>query len=120
MDADVESKIPAYITITAFGIDHKGDSISTERLYFTVDKVVPASRDGVIPSKCHLTIIGRAADNDVFKILDQIKFHMIGSASDENGQNPVEGVPINAYNQTIKLTNVILKKHGKIVGDFNE
>lgn len=120
MDADVESKIPAYITITAFGIDHNGDSISTERLYFTVDKVVPASRDGVIPSKCHLTIVGRAADNDVFKILDQIKFHMIGSASDENGQNPVEGVPINAYNQTIKLTNVILKKHGKIVGDFNE
>lgn len=120
MDADVESKIPAYITITAFGIDHNGDSISTERLYFTVDKVVPASRDGVTPSKCHLTIVGRAADNDVFKILDQIKFHMIGSASDENGQNPVEGVPINAYYQTIKLTNVTLKKHGKIVGDFNE
>ncbi len=119
MDADVENKIPAYITITAFGIDHNGDSISTDRLNFTIDKVVPASLDGVTPSKCHITIIAKAADNDVFKVLDQIKFHMIGAASDENGQNPVEGIPINAYTQTIKLINVILKKHGKIVGDFN-
>lgn len=119
MDADVENKVPAYITITAYGIDNNGDSISTDRLYFTIDKVVPASLDGVTPSKCHITIIARAADNDVFKVLDQIKFHMIGAASDENGQNPVEGIPINAYTHTIKLINVTLKKHGKIVGDFN-
>lgn len=119
MDADVESKIPAYITITAFGIDHNGDSISTDRLNFTVNRVVPASIDGVTPAKCHLSIVGRASDNDVFKLLDQIKFHMIGSANDENGQNPVEGIPINAYYQTVKLSNVTIKKHGKIVGNFN-
>lgn len=119
MDADVESKVPAYITVTAHGIDDKGDSISTDRLYFTVDKVVPASKDGVTPTECHITIIGRAADNDVFKTLDQIKFHMIGSANDENGQNPVTGIPINAYKQTIRLKNVVIKKHGKIIGDFN-
>ena len=119
MDADVENKVPAHITITAHGIDANGDSISTERLKFSVNRVVPASRDGVVPTECHITIIGEATDNDVFKILDQIKFHMIGSANDENGQNPVVGIPINAYKQTIRLKNVIIKKHGKIIGDFN-
>ena len=119
MDADVENKVPAYITVTAYGMDDKGDSISTERLHFTVDKVVPASKDGVTPTECHITIVGKATDNDVFKTLDQIKFHMIGSANDENGQNPVTGIPINAYKQTIRLKNVVIKKHGKIIGDFN-
>lgn len=119
MDADVENKVPAHITITAHGIDANGDSISTERLKFTVNRVVPASHDGITPTECHIIIIGEATDNDVFKILDQIKFHMIGSANDENGQNPVVGIPINAYTQTIRLKNVIIKKHGKIIGDFN-
>lgn len=119
MDADVENKIPAYIKVSAHGIDYKGDSISTERLNFSIDKVIPASKDGITPSKCHVTIIGKAADNDVFKVLDQIRFHMIGSANDENGQNPVTGIPINAKNQTIRLTNIIIKKHGKVIGDFN-
>lgn len=119
MDADVENKIPAYIKVTAHGIDNKGDSISTDRLNFTMDKVVPASKDGVTPSECHITIIGKATDNEVFKTLDQIKFHMIGSANDENGQNPVTGIPINALKQTVRLKNIVIKKHGKLIGDFN-
>ena len=119
MDADVENKVPAYITVKANGLDLNGDSISTERLKFTVDKVVPPSLDGVTPTECHLTMVGMATDNDVFKILDQIKFHMIGSACDENGQNPVVGIPINAYKQTVRLKNIKIKKHGKIIGDYN-
>ena len=119
IEADILNRVPAYLTLNAYGIDLNGDSISTDLLNFNVDTTIAASADGKTAVTTHLTIIAKPSTNSVFKTLDKIRFHLIGSASDKNGQNPIAGLTLNAYNQTLTIKNLIITKVGKVVVDLN-
>jgi len=113
---DVENKIPAYLTVHAYGVDLNGDSISTDRLQIHVAKTIAASPDGQ-PTTTHETIIMIPTDNAVFEELNGIELVFVGAASD--GVSSVTGVTLNAYNQTLKLKNIRFVVYGKVVVDLN-
>ncbi|MCR5131841.1 MAG: hypothetical protein K6C10_10335 [Prevotella sp.] len=115
-DLDVENKIPAYLTVHAYGVDINGDSISTDRLQIYVEKTIAASPNGQ-PTTTHETITMTPTDNAVFKELNGIKLAFVGAASD--GVSPVTGVTFNAYNQTLKLNNIRIVVYGKVIADLN-
>lgn len=119
VQADVESTIPVYLTVDAWGVDLNGNDISQSDLQVTVDKTIAASADGVTPVATTVTIKMQPMNNDVFKRLDGLKFRLTGSATDAAGQNAVVGKTINAYNQVLKATAVRVTKHGKVVYNAN-
>ena len=115
--ANVESKVPAYLRLVACGIDAKGNEISSDRLAVDVQKVIQASKDGKTPAKTEEVIILRPKDSEVFKSLDGIRCRIEMTA--KNGKEKVTGVMLNAYNQTIKVTDIAIQKVGKMAIDLN-
>lgn len=119
VEADIANTIPAYLTISATGIDTQGNEISQNDLAVTVDKTIAASTDGVTPVETTVTIKLQPTTNDVFKRLDGLRYHLVGSARDADGANAVTGKTLNAYNQSLKATNIKVTKHGKVVYNAN-
>ncbi len=116
--ATIENKIPAYLTLSAQGMDMNGKIIGTDRLEVDVENVVKASPDGVTPETTEVVIYLRPKTNEVFKVLDGVKFQIRMTAKDTKGSK-VSGVMLNAYKQTVKLTKLKLQKHGKVAVDLN-
>ena len=117
--ATIENKIPAYLTLSARGIDMNGKTIDTDRLEVDVENVVKASPDGVTPETTEVVIYLRPKTNEVFKVLDGVKFQIRMTAKNTKGSGKVTGVMLNAYKQTVKLTNLKLLKYGKVAVDLN-
>lgn len=117
MTANVSSKVPAYLNITATPVDVKGQEIDKSQLEVAVDGIVEASKDGVLATTSKLTVKITQKSDDAFKKLDGIKFVVSGKASN-NGQS-VTGITLNAENQKLKLTDIKIKLVGKVIGDFN-
>lgn len=115
--ADIDSYVPVYLNVEAWGTDLNGDTISSKLLAVTTDKLIAASPDGNTKVTTHLTITIKPYSNSVFKNLDGLRFRLTGLASD--GSNPVSGVTVNAYKQTLTVRNFTVTKHGKLVGNFN-
>lgn len=116
--ATIENKIPAYLTLSAQGMDMNGKIIGTDRLEVDVENVVKASPDGVTPETTEVVIYLRPKTNEVFKVLDGVKFQIRMTAKDTKGSK-VSGVMLNAYKQTVKLTKLKMQKHGKVAVDLN-
>ena len=117
VNANIQNKIPAYLTLKAYGIDVKGNVIGQDLLEVTVEKVIDASKDGVNPAKTEEVIYIRPKNNEVFKILDGLTFRIYMAA--KNGSDKVTGVMLNAYNQTIKVSDIAIRKYGKMAIDMN-
>lgn len=119
--AEVSNSIPAYITVSAVGIDTGGGEISSDDLEVTVDKTIPASADGSTPVAATVTIKLQPKNNAVFKRLNGLKFRLTCTAADTSGEGSaaVVGKTINAYSQALKATSITVTKHGKIVYDAN-
>ncbi len=117
--AQVENKIPAYLTLVAYGIDASGQRIGSDRLAVEVEKTIQASKDGKTAAVTEEVIKIRPKDNGVFKILDGIEFKVLMTAKDEKGASPVTGVLLNAYKQTIKVKDIKIQKYGKVAVDLN-
>lgn len=119
--AEVSNSIPAYITVSAVGIDTGGREISSDDLEVTVDKTIPASADGSTPVAATVNIKLQPKNNAVFKRLNGLKFRLTCSAADTSGEGSaaVVGKTINAYSQALKATSITVTKHGKIVYDAN-
>lgn len=119
--AEVSNSIPAYITVSAVGIETGGREISSGDLEVTVDKTIPASADGSTPVDATVTVKLQPKNNAVFKRLNGLKFRLTASAADTSGESSatVVGKTINAYSQTLKATSITVTKHGKIVYDAN-
>lgn len=119
--AEVSNSIPAYITVSAVGIDTGGREISSDDLEVTVDKTIPASADGSTPVAATVTIKLQPKNNAVFKRLNGLKFRLTCTAADTSGEGSaaVVGKTINAYSQALKATSITVTKHGKIVYDAN-
>ena len=116
-EADVESCLPLYLTVEAWGVDINGQGIPATKLPITVTPTVKASADGS-PVTTHITMTAIPTDNDVFRTLDAIHYRLIGAATAE-GQSPVTGVTLNAYKQTLKVSGITIRKYGKVIGNFN-
>jgi hypothetical protein len=117
VNANIQNKIPAYLTLKAYGIDVKGNVIGQDLLEVTVEKVIDASKDGVNPAKTEEVVYIRPKNNEVFKILDGLTFRIYMAA--KNGSDKVTGVMLNAYNQTIKVSDIAIRKYGKMAIDMN-
>lgn len=119
MEADVASKLPVYLVVKPTAMDVNGKSISDSQMTVSVDKTVAASPDGITPKTTHLVITLKPHTNEALHKLDGIKFEISMNAADSDGQNPIAGKTINAYSQTIHVTNVSASTHGKVVVDAN-
>ena len=115
--ANVESKIPAFLKLVACGIDANGKEISKDRLEVVVEKVIQASKDGKTAAKTQEVVYLKPKDADVFKSLDGVKFRIEMMA--KNGKEKVTGVMLNAYSQTVKVTDIAIQKVGKVAIDLN-
>ena len=116
--ANVENIIPAYLQLSAFGIDKNGNEIGADRLVVTVDDVIAPSKDGVTPETSVVNVMLQPKDNAVFQVLDGVGFRVKMMAK-QSGKTAVTGVLLNAYRQTIKVTSLKLQKIGKIAVDLN-
>ena len=115
--ANVSNKIPAFLVLDAYGIDTQGNALGADRLEVEVQDVIKASADGVTPANSEMTIIVRPKDNEVFKVLDGLAFKVMMKT--KNGSQKVTGVKLNAYKQSLKVTDIKVKKYGKMAADLN-
>ena len=118
LTADVESHVPAYLTVNARPIDLNGREIGSDRIRVEVPNHVNASADGVTPSSSKLVVKLYQADPTVLKDLNGIVFDVEGAAQ-TGSESPVTGITLNSRTQTLKLHNIRLKVVGKVIGDFN-
>ena len=114
---DIENKIPAYLTLRAIPVDMQGREISSDRIEVLVEKVIAASKDGKTPVTTKQTITIVPKDSEAMKNFDGVRFTVTLRA--KNGSTSVAGVRLNAYKQTINLSNLKVTKHGKIAVDLN-
>ena len=117
--ATVDNTIPAYLTLTACGVDMQGNDISSDRLKVEVTKPIAASNDGVTPTTTELEINVIPKDGTVMKTMDGLRFRVIMTGSDPRGKGSVTGVKLNAYNQTVKITSLKIQKRGRVAYDLN-
>lgn len=119
VNADVYNTVPAYMKVSAVGMDLNGREMSTDDIEVTVDKAITASPDGDPdnPVTTQIEILMKPKRNGVFKTLDGLKYRLEASARNAEGE-AVTGKMIKA-NQTIRLENIKVTKHGKVVYDGN-
>ena len=115
--ANIANKIPAFLTLKAYGIDINGNIVGPDKLEVEVEKVIKASSDGKTAAKTEEVINIRPKDNNVFKTLDGLGFRVEMAARE--GSQQVVGVKLNAYHQTIKITDIKVQKYGKMAVDLN-
>ena len=115
--ANVANKIPGFLTVKACGVDINGNDISYDKLPVDVEKVIPPSPDGKKTVTIEEIVNIRPKDNEIFKTLDGLRFRV--EMTTKQGNEQVVGVMLNAYKQTVKITDVKVQKFGKVALDLN-
>lgn len=115
--ANVYNKIPGFLTLKAHAIDIDGNEIGYDKIEVDVEKVIKPSPDGKTPVKTEEVINIRPKDNSAFKTLGGLRMRVEMTA--RNGNEEVVGVKLNAYSQTVKVTDVKVQKFGKMALDLN-
>lgn len=115
--ANIENKIPAYLTIKAYPVDAQGNKIE-DKLLIEIPDEVAASTDGTTAVTTPITMKITPKVKNSLKQLDGLVFRLEGSAKSANG-NKVTGISLNEREHTLKLNDIKVKIVGKIIGDFN-
>lgn len=115
--ANVENKVPAYLTVKAYPVDAQGNKIENKLLIEIPDEVA-ASTDGTTAVTTPITMKITPKVKNSLKQLDGLVFRLEGSAKSANG-NKVTGISLNERKHTLKLSDIKVKIVGKIIGDFN-
>ena len=113
VDANVENKVPAHLTVSAYAVDINGKRMSDDLISIVVSNVVAASPDGTTPVVTPLNVKVQQNKPGVLKNVDKLMFTIEGSAK-ENG-NIIEGVTLNAYNHTLVARDIVVKVVGKMI-----
>ena len=111
VEADIENKIPAYLSIDAYAIGVDGKKV--DDVTVNVDKITIAAyttEEKLKPTKFNITIKSKTALEKV----DGIVFSIKASASAE-GQPAVTGVTLNAQEHGLTLKNIKVTIKGKVV-----
>lgn len=115
--ANVENKVPAYLTVKAYPVDAQGNKIE-DKLLIEIPNEVAASTDGTTAVTTPITMKITPKVKNSLKQLDGLVFRLEGSAKSANG-NKVTGISLNEREHTLKLNDIKVKIVGKIIGDFN-
>lgn len=115
--ANVENKVPAYLTVKAYPVDAQGNKIE-DKLLIEIPDEVAASTDGTTAVTTPITMKITPKVKNSLKQLDGLVFRLEGSAKSANG-NKVTGISLNEKEHTLKLNDIKVKIVGKIIGDFN-
>ena len=115
--ANVENKVPAYLTVKAYPVDAQGNKIE-DKLLIEIPDEVAASTDGTTAVTTPITMKITPKVKNSLKQLDGLVFRLEGSAKSANG-NKVTGISLNKREHTLKLNDIKVKIVGKIIGDFN-
>lgn len=115
--ANVENKVPAYLTVKAYPVDAQGNKIE-DKLLIEIPDEVAASTDGTTAVTTPITMKITPKVKNSLKQLDGLVFRLEGSAKSANG-NKVTGICLNEREHTLKLNDIKVKIVGKIIGDFN-
>ena len=113
VDANVENKVPAHLTVSAYAVDVNGKRMSDDLISIVVSNVVAASPDGTTPVVTPLNVKVQQNKPGVLKNVDKLMFTIEGSAK-ENG-NTVEGVTLNANKHTLVARDIVVKVVGKMI-----
>ena len=113
VDANVENKVPAHLTVSAYAVDVNGKRMSDDLISIVVSNVVAASPDGTTPVVTPLNVKVQQKKPGVLKNVDKLMFTIEGSAK-ENG-NIIEGVTLNAYKHTLVARDIVVKVVGKMI-----
>lgn len=111
VDANVENKVPAHLTVSAYAVDVNGKRMSDVSI--VVSDVVAASPNGTTPVVTPLNVKVQQNKPGVLKNVDKLMFTIEGSAK-ENG-NIIEGVTLNAYKHTLVARDIVVKVVGKMI-----
>lgn len=111
VDANVENKVPAHLTVSAYAVDVNGKRMSDVSI--VVSDVVAASPNGTTPVVTPLNVKVQQKKAGVLKNVDKLMFTIEGSAK-ENG-NIIEGVTLNAYKHTLVARDIVVKVVGKMI-----
>lgn len=111
VDANVENKVPAHLTVSAYAVDVNGKRMNDVSI--VVSNVVAGSPDGTTPVVTPLNVKVQQNKPGVLKNVDKLMFTIEGSAK-ENG-NIIEGVTLNAYNHTLVARDIVVKVVGKMI-----
>ena len=114
LTANVENKIPAYLTVSATAIDVQGKPIPENRIKVEVSSVINASEDGKTPVVTPLKIRLTEGEPGSVALVDGLTFR-IEAASGEEGAKSIVGQTINAYNHTLKARDIKVRLVGKII-----
>lgn len=115
--ANVENKVPTYLTVKAYPVDAQGNKIE-DKLLIEIPDEVAASTDGTTAVTTPITMKITPKVKNSLKQLDGLVFRLEGSAKSANG-NKVTGISLNKEKHTLKLNDIKVKIVGKIIGDFN-
>ena len=114
LTANVENKIPAYLTVSATAIDVHEKPIPENRIKVEVSSVINASEDGNTPVVTPLKIRLTEGEPGSVALVDGLTFR-IEAASGEEGAKSIVGQTINAYNHTLKARDIKVRLVGKII-----
>lgn len=114
LTANVENKVPAYLTVSATAIDVHGKPIPENRIKVEVSNVINASEDGKTPVVTPLKIRLTEGEPGSVALVDGLTFR-IEAASGEEGAKSIVGQTINAYNHTLKARDIKVRLVGKII-----
>ena len=116
--ANIENRVPAYLTLTATPIDENGNNISTD-VNVEVSGTVIASPDGEESAYTPLTINITKKTADAMKKIDGLRLTIQGKAKSEDGTDSVTGKTLNSKKHFLIARDVKIKVTGKIIADFN-
>lgn len=116
--ANIENRIPAYLTLNTYAIDVDGRRMSDDEIKVEVSNTVIASADGVKSKETPLSIKVSQNSKDALSRLDGLVFDIAVAASNK-GENPVVGKTLNSEKHFLIARDIKIKLVGKLIADFN-
>ena len=113
VDANVENKVPAHLTVSAYAVDINGKRMSDDLISIVVSNVVAASPDGTTPVVTPLNVKVQQKKAGVLKNVDKLMFTIEGFAKEN--ENIIKGVTLNAYKHTLVARDIVVKVVGKMI-----
>ncbi len=115
--ANIENRVPAYLTLTTTAIDVDGNIMSDDDIAIDVDSTVIASPSGTESVVSPLVMKITQKQQGAMSRLDGIVLNVQAAASD--GNDSVTGVTLNSEKHFIIVKDMKITLVGRIIADFN-
>jgi len=117
MNASIESNVPAYLNVSAKAIDVNKNEI--DNVTVQVDNTITGSADGSsFVSTPVKIIIKEKNQKGALKSVDGIHLSLEATPS-EDGSNPIVGKVLNATQNKLRVNDIKITVHGRVIADLN-